>query len=139
MMFKKKKPTVVIDYALVTARENYAKAVADFNSRAKQAYDALERKEYYFIEDTGGRYWSVYHRVFRQRRVYESLHLSAQNYEDETKRISQYSITPTSDYRKIGPTHDTLQKAKSALDRHVDPNKYRTFYEATPPLTKFEK
>lgn len=134
-MFKKKKP---IDHALAAAKENYSKAVADFNTRAKQAYDALERKEYYFIEDKGT-YWVVCHRVFRQRRLYESLYLSAQNYEAETSRLNQYSITPASDYKQIGLAHDTLQLAEDALDRRVDPNKYRTFYEATPPLRKFDK
>lgn len=135
-MFKKKKP---IDNALAAAKENYAKAVADFNTRAKQAYDALERKEYYFIEDREGS-WAIYHRTFHQRMAHETVRLTAKNYEDETNSLNnQYSITPRSDYRQIGPTHDTLQKAEDALDRRVDPNKYRTFYEATPPLRKFDK
>lgn len=136
-MFKKK-AIIVIDHALAAAKENYAKAVADYNTRAKQAYDALERKEYYFIEDKDT-YWVVYHRVFRQRRLYESLYFSAQNYEDATSSLSQYSITPRSEYKQIGLAHDTLQLAEDALDRRIDPNKYRTFYEATPPLRKFEK
>ncbi len=138
-MFKKKKPIVVIDYSLGIAKDNYAKAVADFNSRAKQAYDALERKEYYFIEDKAGS-WAVYHRTFHQRMAYETIHLTVKTYDDETSRLSrQYSITPRSDYKQIGPSYDTLQKAEDVLDRRVDPNKYRTFYEATPPLRKFDK
>lgn len=137
-MFKKKKPIVVIDYSLGIAKENYSKAVADYNSRAKQAYDALERKEYYFIEDREGS-WAVYHRTFHQRMAYETIRLTAKNYEDETSRLSHYSITPSSDYKQIGSIHNTLQSAENALDRRVDPNKYRTFYEATPPLTKFDK
>ena len=136
LMFKKNK--TVIDYSLGIAKENYAKAVADFNSRAKQAYDALERKEYYFIEDKAGG-WAVYHRAFYQRKEYETVCVTAKNYENEISRLNQCSIAPRSEYRQIAPLHETLEAAEKALDRRVDPDKYRTFYEATPPLTKFDK
>lgn len=137
-MFKKKKPTVVIDYALGIAKENYAKAVADFNSRAKQAYDALERKEYYFIEDRGNCY-GIYHRVFRPRKTQETTYLNVEGYNILTNSLAEATTTPLSDYKQVGNLHDTMQSAENALDRRVDPNKYRTFYEATPPLTEFKK
>lgn len=143
-MFKKKKVAWKVDTNEVLKKIERQKYELDLIKEWQAAAEQLEVPEdYYYIQDGGPHGYKivrVYHWVRKhndlRRIVAEGGELSV----SDIRELKECNPKVQVEHRTIGSPkgYSIKEDAVGALDRIVDPDKYRTKYHVTPPLREMK-
>lgn len=143
-MFKKKKVAWTVDTDEVLKKIERQKYELDLIKEWQAAAEQLEVPEdYYYIQDggqNGYRIVRVYHWVRKHNDLRRIVSEGGVLFESDIPELEECKPKVQVEHRTIGSPkgYSIKEDAVAALDRIVDPDKYRTKYHVTPPLREMK-